>query len=398
MNILFVTLGNLKDLTQQGIYTDLLKEFKENDHEVYAICPMEKRFGDESKLVNFEGIRVLHAKTGNITQSSLIEKGISTILIEHNFKKAIKKYYSDINFDLIIYSTPPITFCNVIDYVKKRDNAKTFLLLKDIFPQNAVDLEMFSKKSIAYKYFRKKEIRLYNLSDHIGCMSKANMEYVLEHNNINKEKVKIAVNGFKPIINNLNEKEKEALRNKYHLPLDKKIFVYGGNLGKPQGIEFMIECLCARKDAEEFYLIVGSGTEFDHIKNAVHEFEIENVKVLSKLPKADYENLVKSCDVGLVFLDRRFTIPNFPSRLLSYMQAGIPILSCTDRVSDIGDFIETNKIGVACISESVDNYENAVNIMIDEKIHNISCEYIQDVLINNFTSKHTYEAIMEAIK
>lgn len=53
----------------------------------------------------------------------------------------------------------------------------TYFLLKDIFPQNAVDLGFLSKaglKRSIYKYFRKKEIELYKISDYIGCMSNTN--------------------------------------------------------------------------------------------------------------------------------------------------------------------------------------------------------------------------------
>lgn len=34
-----------------------------------------------------------------------------------------------------------------------------------------------------------------------------------------------------------------SIRQKYGVPVDKKIFVYGGNLGKPQGINFVLECM-----------------------------------------------------------------------------------------------------------------------------------------------------------
>lgn len=88
-------------------------------------------------------------------------------------------------FDLIIYSTPPITFQRAVEYVKERDNAQTYLLLKDIFPQNAVDIGILSKngwKGLIYKYFRKKEKKLYGISDRIGCMSEANCKYILSHN------------------------------------------------------------------------------------------------------------------------------------------------------------------------------------------------------------------------
>ena len=110
---------------------------------------------------------MLHVRTGNVTgMVSLIEKGLAQLSIEPIFIKAIKKYYSNVKFDLVMYSTPPITFCNAIEYVKRRDNAKTYLLLKDIFPQNAVDIGMMSKSGIKghlYKFSvtKKKSFMVY---------------------------------------------------------------------------------------------------------------------------------------------------------------------------------------------------------------------------------------------
>ena len=99
-------------------------------------------------------------------------------------------------FDLITYSTPPITLTNVVKYLKKKNpKAVSYLQLKDIFPQNAVDIGMFGEKSVFNWYFRRKEKALYKASDFIGCMSPANVEYVLEHNpEVAPEKVEIAPN------------------------------------------------------------------------------------------------------------------------------------------------------------------------------------------------------------
>ena len=93
----------------------------------------------------------------NIQKTNLIEKGLATLSIEYQYLFAVKKYFSKINFDIIIYSTPPITFSKVIDFVKKRDNAISLLLLKDIFPQNAVDLDLMKKDGLIHNYFKKKE-------------------------------------------------------------------------------------------------------------------------------------------------------------------------------------------------------------------------------------------------
>lgn len=91
----------------------------------------------------------------------------------------------------------PITLNLPVQYSKKKFNAKTYLMLKDIFPQNAVDLQMFKKSSLIYKYFRHKEKQLYNLSDKIGCMSQGNIDYLLRHNKfISKDKVEIFYNSI----------------------------------------------------------------------------------------------------------------------------------------------------------------------------------------------------------
>lgn len=103
---------------------------------------------------------ILRVKTGKIQKTNLIEKGIATILLETQYISAIKKYLLNVKFDLVLYSTPPITFAGAVQYIKKRDGAKTYLLLKDIFPQNAVDIGMMSKsgiKGFLYRYFRAKE-------------------------------------------------------------------------------------------------------------------------------------------------------------------------------------------------------------------------------------------------
>ena len=109
-----------------------------------------------------ENVKILSVKTLNIQKTNLIEKGISTITIEYLFLFAIKKYFKDIDFDLVIYSTPPITFSKVIKYIKNKTGAFSYLLLKDIFPQNAIDMKFFKKNGLLHKYFQKKEKEVFS--------------------------------------------------------------------------------------------------------------------------------------------------------------------------------------------------------------------------------------------
>ena len=173
MNVLFLTTGRMESIEQHAIYPDLLRCFRDYGHKIYIVSSYEKRSGKATELVRENEAFMLHVQIGNLTKTNMIEKGISTILIERQYKEAIRKHLPDVHFDLVMYSTPPITLVKVIDYVRKRDNSKTYLLLKDIFPQNAVDIGIMSKfglKGLLYKFFRQKEKKLYAVSDYIGCM------------------------------------------------------------------------------------------------------------------------------------------------------------------------------------------------------------------------------------
>lgn len=396
MNILFLTLVKFNNLNEQGIYTDLINEFKNHGHNMFVVQPLEKRQRKETHLVEIDKVHILNAKIGNVTKTNIIEKGISTITLESKIRKAIDRYFPDIKFDLILYSTPPITFRKVIKSLKNKNQSATYLLLKDIFPQNAVDINLITKKNPIYWYFRYIEKKLYQLSDYIGCMSLANVNYLLENNNsITKSRVEVCPNTITPIDYKIDLKDKLEIRKEYNLPLEKTIFVYGGNLGKPQGIDFIIDCIDRNEDnLDAFILIVGSGTEYSKLEKYFNMKNPSNSKLIKFIEKDKYELLVNSCDVGLIFLDHRFTIPNFPSRLLSYMQASLPVLAATDKNTDIGKIITDNHFGLWCNSDNVNDFNDSLLRLSNKNLRNEMGINGKNYLLNHYTSKHSYKIIM----
>ena len=396
MNILFLTMSRIVSLDGQGIYLDLFRKFVKEGHHVCIAAPAERRLKEDTNLKEFDGYSVLRIKVGNLQKTNIIEKGISTVLLESQFLAAIKKYYKNIKFDAVIYSTPPITFSTVINYVKKRDNAKSYLLLKDIFPQNAVDLKMFSEKSIFYKFFRNKEKKLYLKSDYIGCMSQANVDYLTEHNPyIDKRKVHVSPNSFE--VRETETSLRDDIRRKYNIPKDATVFIYGGNLGKPQDIPFIIECLKQNENKKDrFFVICGTGTDYHKIKAYFDERKTDNMLLLNGLPMDEYEEFVGTCDVGLIFLDHRFTIPNFPSRILSYMQKKMPVLACTDPNTDIGKVIVEGDFGWWCESNDVEKFTEFADLICKEDLSDKK-ENALRFLKENYTVDQSYDIIMNCL-
>lgn len=399
MNILFLTMSSgIEKIQARGIYTDLIKKFRDEGHEVYIAFPRERKHGFPTQVRVQDGVHLLGVKTLNVTKTNVIEKGIGQVSIEFLYKRAIKKYFKGVNFDLILYSTPPITFPKVIEYVKKANpSAKTYLLLKDIFPQNAVDMGMLSKtgvKGILYKFFRAKEKKLYALSDFIGCMSPANVEFVLKHNpEISSDRVEIAPNSIELI--ETNKSVDKSVLVKYSIPIDKPILIYGGNLGVPQGIPFLMQCLETNADREDcHFVVVGTGTYYQKLADWFVSRRPKAVTVMQGLPKEDYDRLVQACQVGLIFLDYRFTIPNFPSRLLSYLEHKMPVIACTDPNCDTGSIAEANGFGYYTPSNDVYAFTKAVDKMLASDITDMGNKGYQ-FLKENYLVGHTYNQIMK---
>ena len=409
MNLLFLTMSSgIEKFQAKGIYTDLMRKFRDEGHEVYIVFPRERKHGLPTQVRVQDGVHLLGVKTLNVTKTNVIEKGIGQVSIEFLYKRAIRKHFAGVSFDLILYSTPPITFPKVIEYAKRANpKAKTYLLLKDIFPQNAVDMGMLSKtglKGVLYKFFRAKEKKLYALSDYIGCMSPANVEYVLKHNpEVPSNKVEIAPNSLElrpsesrlkgdlvaDVIKNLPEALVEAFR------VGKPVFIYGGNLGVPQGIPFLIQCLEANADREDcHFVVVGSGTYYQKLAQWYEAYQPKAVTVMKGLPKDDYDRLVQACQAGLIFLDYRFTIPNFPSRLLSYLEYKMPVIVCTDPNCDTGSIAVANGFGLYAPSNSVAAFTLAVDKMLASDMVAMGEKGYQ-FLKENYLIEHTYNQIMK---
>ena len=394
--------SSMENIEATGIYTDLIRNFRDKGHEMYVVFPRERKLGLSTELRVENHVHSLGVRTLNVTKTNVIEKGIGQILLEYQFKHAIKRYFHNVKFDLILYSTPPITFTKVIKYVKKLNpQAISYLMLKDIFPQNALDLGLLSDKGLKgllYRSFRNKEKDLYRVSDYIGCMSPANVNYLLKHNpEINPEVVEIAPNSYDIPQTNV-QYDSDDIRRKYGLPLDKIVFIYGGNMGKPQGIPFLIECMNAVKDRTDcHFVVVGDGTEYPKLDAWLKEVKPNSVSVFRKLPKVEYDALASSCDVGLIFLDYRFTIPNYPSRLLPYLMEHKPIIAATDVNCDTGTLAEEYNYGFYCPSNSVDAFVKSVDKILASDIKQMG-ENGYQFYLNNYTVEHTYQAIIKHIE
>lgn len=162
MKILFITIGRIESIYEKEIYPDLIRQLSEEGHNVSVLhFSSDQNCEKESGSVKIYN-RYLKGIRGNV---SSVRKGLAYLLFPIkcvHFLRVQSKY------DLVIASTPPVTVSIVFGFLRRR-GIPTYLLQKDIFPEDAIDLGVLSKRGIRgliYFFFRHEEKRLYkNSSD-----------------------------------------------------------------------------------------------------------------------------------------------------------------------------------------------------------------------------------------
>jgi glycosyltransferase involved in cell wall biosynthesis len=341
-------------------------------------------------------IEVLRVKTYDIFSKNTFKKGLSNLLLSYQFKKAYLKFWHEKPIDVIIVATPSVMFADFVGYLKKLTLAKVYLMQKDIFPQNAVDLGLMKKKSLIYNFFRKNELKLLKTADVIGFTSPGNINYFLKNYPfLNPKKFKLIYNSSK-----LFTPAKIYHTVEFYNLKDKFLVVFGGNLGRPQQLEnILILAQKCRIYSDVVFLILGNGTEVDKLKREVKNLGINNIEIFNSLAREAYFNLLSNCNVGLISLHQNFSVPNTPMKLNDYLNAGIPVLASIDRATDLGELLVQNNMGLYAYADSMEDlFRNFTILYQDEELRMTMGRNGYDFCVRNLSVEKTCEDIIQHIE
>lgn len=365
MNILFIFARHSENPTDSTLTKDLSDEFARQGNKVTVVTLLEKELNKKTQLKIENGYEVLRVKTKNyFNVGNPIKKGMSVFCIPSDLKKGILAKFRERKFDLIITHTPFVSSEKLIEPLKKYFQCPAHLILWDIFPQNAKDIGII-RNAILFSFFKRKEKKMLIAYDYIWCMSKGNINYMENnYNYLNKERLGVLRN-WAMIKSKFEKRDLELTKKKYPLFFKGFTAVFGGNMGKPQKIENL---LALAKRCQQYhditFLFVGSGSEKKRLEVLSKKEGLGNVFFLNQIHREEYELFISCCDIGLISLDERFTVPNFPSKTTDYLKCSLPILASLDECSkqDYGIFLERElKAGFFAPANNTDRlYEKLV--------------------------------------
>lgn len=321
---------------------DLATRLSDLGHEIWVIVPSSE-ICRSNFFEQLSGVNILRIKTGEIKETSHIKRAMNEFLMPFLIIWNLKKTkIIKLKWDGIIWYSPSIFFGPVAWYLKKKNKCKAYLILRDMFPQWALDLGLI-KRGPAYSILSMIEFFQYWVADVIGVQSNHELFFLRKWNKEDKRRIELLNNwlDYRPNIGCSIEINKTKLAGR-------TILVYAGNMGVAQNVIRYLDWAQSIEDRRDIgFIFVGRGDQLENLKLYSKSIKLENTLFFDEIQPEEIPGLYSQCTVGLISLDERHKSSNIPGKFISYMQFGLPTLALVNKNNELIDIIKKYKVGLA---------------------------------------------------
>jgi glycosyltransferase involved in cell wall biosynthesis len=325
---------------------DLAIELTERGHAATVLVPAEEA-ASAWRLEQHDGVRVLWLKAPRTRDLDYVRRTVNEARLPFAMWRAYRQSpLQDERFDGVVWYSPPIFFGPLILKLKRASRCPAYLILRDIFPEWAVDLKLL-RKGPTYAFFKGVAELQYAAADIIGVQTPSNRSFLARWQR--RGRVEVLQNWLRPMPNvgTTIAVERTPLKGR-------KIFAYVGNMGVAQGADVFIavaEKLAHRNDLG--FLFVGRGSDVPRLKAEAAARAPRNTYFHEEVDSREMPGLLAQCHVGLIALDPRHSTHNIPGKFLTYLQAGLPVLARVNAGTDLAHVIERERVGRVGVGDDV---------------------------------------------
>ena len=372
---------------------DLSREFAAQGHRPVVIVPSP--MSDKPWVVEeFDGVEVLRVAAPPTRSPSFVRRAIAEMWLPFAMYLNIRRSpFAAANWDLLVWYSPPIFFGPLIAKLKRKSKGKnkprTYLILRDIFPEWAVDLGLVRRGPV-YLVFKAIAAFQYSVAQVIGVQTESNLRY-LEKWDRAPRRIEVLRNWLEvtPDIGSSIVVKNTPLAGR-------KIFVYIGNMGVAQGMDIFIDLIHSLRDRTDIgFLFVGRGTEFARLEAEKASRDLSNALFFGEIDSTEIPGLLAQCHVGMVALHPDHKTHNIPGKFVSYVQYGVPVLARVNPGTDLMRLIEAEQVGKVYVGNSVAELkEIAEQLMDDDKLRRSMSERGRELGRSMFSSSAAVQQIV----
>lgn len=328
---------------------DLSREFVRQGHSVCVMLPSHDQ-REPWLIEEIDGLQVLRLKAPRTKDISYIRRTMAELIMPFAMLRQLRKSpLANEKWDGVVWYSPSIFHGPLVSKLKKRSACKSYLIIRDIFPEWAVDMGLMGRR-LPYQFFNLVAHYQYSVANVIGIQTPGNRRYFSSWLENSERQLKVLQNWLDKPAN-----VPCSIRVEDTVLAGRKVLVYAGNMGVAQGMDILLdlaEKLQSRTDVG--FLFVGRGGDVARLKAMAQTKKIDNVLFFDEIDPDEIPDLYAQCDIGIVALDSRHKSHNIPGKFLTYMQSGLPVLASINRGNDLAQIIRDECVGQVSESNQVD--------------------------------------------
>jgi glycosyltransferase involved in cell wall biosynthesis len=218
------------------------------------------------------------------------------------------------------------------------------ILIFDIFPDALVDSGFLSKQNLLVKWWKKANLRVYDAAERVFTISES-MREVLQNYSSDKNIELVPIWADNRFLKRIEPSDNPFI--KRHDLQGKFIVMYSGNIGLSGQVEVMVEIAASFTRNDIVFVIIGDGAKLKWLKQNALESSLKNVLILPWQPAKELSYSLSSANLAVVGIDRKASRLAMPSKLLSYLSVGAPILCLASEDTELAKFVKENNVGKA---------------------------------------------------
>jgi glycosyltransferase involved in cell wall biosynthesis len=313
-------------------------------------------------LEDMSGVQVCRLKAPRTKDINYVRRTIGEFLMPYAMLRNLQKSpLADVRWDGVVWYAPTIFLGPIANAFKKASACRSYLIIRDIFPEWAVDMGLLGR-GLPYRFFKAVERYQYSVADVIGVQTPANVPYFDAWTSPPDRQTEVLQNWLTDAPNTGC-----SISIAGSILAGRTIFVYAGNMGVAQGMDILIDLAERLRGQKNIgFLFVGRGSDARRLRDDAQVRGLDNVVFHDEIDPSEIPGLYAQCHIGIVALDRRHKTHNIPGKFLSYMQAGLPVLASINPGNDLTGLIQSEGVGRSCTDQSVDTLQRLALELVDE--------------------------------
>jgi glycosyltransferase involved in cell wall biosynthesis len=340
---------------------DLSRELVRQGHEV-TVMVASPELEEACRIDNWNSVRIVRLRTPKTKDVSYVRRTIGEFLMPYAMLRNLNKSaLAGERWDGVLWYSPSIFLGPIVNALKRASNCPSYLILRDIFPEWAVDMGLMAR-GLPYRFFKAIASYQYSVADVIGVQTAGNLDYFASAPAGRSARVEVLHNW-------LAEAPDAGCRIQIaDTPLAaRKIFVYAGNMGIAQGMGVLLDLADRLKSRSDIgFLFVGRGSDAMRLREAAAARGLDNTVFFDEIDPDEIPGLYAQCHAGLVALDPRHKSHNIPGKFLTYMQSGLPVLASINPGNDLVELIKEKRVGAVCTETAPDLLAALAAELIDQ--------------------------------